>query len=68
MIGISIRTFVDRYFNGSLTVIKKLFHKIWKRMFVFTIIKCIRAYDYMVIKYIFEQNKCNKKYFFPQQF
>lgn len=41
-----IRTFVDRYLNGSLTVIKKLFHKIWKLIFVFTIhsiviIKCI---------------------------
>lgn len=39
-------------------------------MFVFTIhsiviIKCTRAYDYMVIKDIFEQNKFNKKYFFP---
>jgi len=38
-------------------------------MFVFTIhsiviIKFIRAYDYMIIKYIFKQNKCNKKYFF----
>jgi len=53
MIGISLRTFLDRYFNGSLTVKKKLFYKIWKLMFPFTIhnigiISCVRAYGHKV--------------------
>lgn len=66
MASLPIRTFVDSYFKGSLTVIKKLFHKIWKLMFVFimhsiVIIKYIRTYDYIVIKDIFGQNKFNKK-------